>query len=181
MVATYDAFGCTYSRKISQCWVFIGSLLEMPKTNYFDRDEYRTFIVQFPCRKMKTFLFAQIVSKKIASNEASEWGILYLFFCSGHSCSQLLNPSIDNLSYLFQSLDKQSFLSKFLCFSSRILLQTQHKPSFLLVLIPTQTIFPTCVNSSIDNHASASFHLSVFIPVKITSRYMTTNFCSLFM
>ena len=153
----------------------------MPKTNDFDRDEYRTFIVQFPCRKMKTFSFAQIVSKKIASNEASEWGILYLFFCSGHSCSQLLNPCIDNLSYLFQSLDKQSFLCKFLCFSSRILLQTQHKPSFLLVLIPTQTIFPTCVNSSIDNHASASFHLSVFIPVKITSRCMTTNFCSLFM
>ena len=57
------------------------------------------------------------------------------------------------------------------------LFQTQHKPFFSLVLIPTQAIFPTCFNFSIDNHTSAAFHLSVFIPVKITSSYLTTNFC----
>ena len=39
----------------------------MFKANDFDRDGGRTFIVQFPCPKMKSFLFAQIVSEKIAS------------------------------------------------------------------------------------------------------------------
>ena len=41
----------------------------MLKANDFDRDGCRIFIVQFPCRKMKTFLFARIISEKIASSE----------------------------------------------------------------------------------------------------------------
>ena len=59
---------------------------------------------------------------------------------------------IGNISYLFQSLDKQSFFCKFyitaLVFS---LPQIQHKPSFLLVLIPTQAIFSACFNPKIGN------------------------------
>ena len=46
---------------------FIGSLLQIFKANDFDRDGCRTFIVQFPCRKMKSILFAQIISGKTAS------------------------------------------------------------------------------------------------------------------
>ena len=41
---------------------FIGYLLQMLKANDFNRDGCRTFIVQFTCRKMKTFLFARIIS-----------------------------------------------------------------------------------------------------------------------
>ena len=63
---------------------FIGSLLQMLKANDFNRDGCRTFFVQFPCRKMKTFLFGQIISEKIASSETLRWGILYLFPCSGN-------------------------------------------------------------------------------------------------
>ena len=55
----------------------------------------------------------------------------------------------DNFSYLLQALDKQSLLC-ILAFAFS-LLQIQHKPSFLLVLIPTLTIFPTCFNPKIDN------------------------------
>ena len=39
--------------KISQGWLFIESLLQMLKTNDFDRDGYRKFIVQFPYQKAK--------------------------------------------------------------------------------------------------------------------------------
>ena len=54
--------------------------------------------------------------------------------------------------YLLQSLDKQSLLCN--CYISALafsFLQIQHKPSFLLVLIPTQIIFPTCFNPGIGN------------------------------
>ena len=56
----------------------------MVKTNDFDKDGYRTFIVQSPYRKKKTFLFVQIISEKIASNETLRWDILYLFPCSSN-------------------------------------------------------------------------------------------------
>ena len=58
---------------------FIGYLLQMLKANDFHRDGCRTFIVQFPCRKMKTFLFARIISEKNASSKTLRWGILHLF------------------------------------------------------------------------------------------------------
>ena len=62
---------------------FIWSLLQMLKANDFDRDGCRTFIVQFPCQKMKTFLFSRVLSGKNASSETLRWGILYLFSCPG--------------------------------------------------------------------------------------------------
>ena len=98
---------------------------------------------------------------------------------------RFLNLSIDNLSYrlqslhrqyflLFQSIDKQSF--PWLFYVSTLaysLLQIQHKPSFLLVVIPTQRIFSTCFYPKCLREAildtSATFHLSVFIPMKISS------------
>ena len=43
--------------KIAKGGVFIKFLLQMFKTNYSDRERYKTFIVQIPCRKMKIFLF----------------------------------------------------------------------------------------------------------------------------
>ena len=56
--------------------------------------------------------------------------------------------------------------------------QLSHSPCF----IPTQTIFPTYFNSKCPRQAildtSATFHLSVFIPVKISSGYMITKFCT---
>ena len=56
---------------------FIGYLLQMLQANDFDRDECGTFIVQFPCRKMKTFLLArESFCKKIASGEILMWRIL---------------------------------------------------------------------------------------------------------
>ena len=55
--------------KVSEGRIFIGSLLQMLKTNYFNRDGYRTLIMRFPKRKIKTFSFAQIISEKIASEE----------------------------------------------------------------------------------------------------------------
>ena len=58
--------------------------LQMVKTNDFDKDGYRTFIVQSPYRKKKTFLFVQIISEKIAPNETLRWDILYLFPCSSN-------------------------------------------------------------------------------------------------
>ena len=60
MVAACSAFGYTYLllQKCSRVESFIGSLLQMLKANDFDRDGCRSFIVQFPCRKMKKILFA---------------------------------------------------------------------------------------------------------------------------
>ena len=63
---------------------FTGSLLQMLKANDFNRDRCRIFIMQFPCRKLKTFLFARIISEKFASSETLRWGMLYLFPCSGN-------------------------------------------------------------------------------------------------
>ena len=62
----------------------VGSLLQILKANDFNRDGCITFIVQFPCRKMKTFLFARIISEKIASSETLRYVILHLFLCSGN-------------------------------------------------------------------------------------------------
>ena len=57
----------------------------MLKANDFDRDGCRTFIVQFLCRKMETFLFARIISEKIASSETlkvvSATFLLVYFVC----------------------------------------------------------------------------------------------------
>ena len=44
---------------------FIGSLLKMFKANNFDRDRCRTFIVQFPCRKVKSFCLFESFQKKL--------------------------------------------------------------------------------------------------------------------
>ena len=60
------------------------------------------------------------------------------------------NLCIDNISYLLQSLDKQSLLCNvYISTLTFSLPQIQHKQSFLLVLIPT--IFPTCFNLKIGN------------------------------
>ena len=56
-------------QKYPRVEIFIGSLLQMLKANDFDRDGCRTFVVQFPCQKMKTFWFARIILEKIASSE----------------------------------------------------------------------------------------------------------------
>ena len=56
MVATCDVFGCTYSCKNILDWVFHRIPAAMLKENDFDRDGCGTFIVQFLCRKMKTFV-----------------------------------------------------------------------------------------------------------------------------
>ena len=155
----------------------------MFKANDFDRDGCRTFIVQFPCRKMKSFLFAQIISEKNCFQTLRST-ILHLFLFSDNP-QTILKP-LHRQSFLPASITAQkiflsysSFYVSALAFS---LLQIQHKPSSLLVLIPTQTIFPTYFNPKCPRQAildtSATFHLSVFIPVKMSSRYMTTKFCS---
>ena len=134
----------------------------MLKANNFDRDGCRTLIVWFTCQKMKAFLFSWIISEKIVSCKTSRWGILHLFPCSDilgwsinfciYNLSYRSNPCIDNIYYLLQSLDKQSLRCTFyisgLIFS---LLQIHHKPSFLLVSTPTQTIFPTRYNPKKGN------------------------------
>ena len=88
----------------------MGFLLQMLKTNCFDRDGYRTFIVQIPCRNKKTFLFARIISEKIVSNEYFQ--VINAVFVSGDKywtglivssvkyciCLPSLNPHADNLS-----------------------------------------------------------------------------------
>ena len=74
---------CVLLQKYPTLKFFIGSPLQMLKANVFDRDGCRTFIVQFPCRKMKIFLFARNISEKNPSSETLRWGILYLFPCSG--------------------------------------------------------------------------------------------------
>ena len=61
-------------QKYSKVEVFIGSLLQMLKTNDFDWDGWRTFIVQIFWRKMKFFLLAQITVEKAASNQTVRWG-----------------------------------------------------------------------------------------------------------
>ena len=134
----------------------IGSLLQMLKANDFDRDGCSTFIVQFPYQKMKAFLFARIISGKNCFQQNNRSGNPQTIFLT--SC----NASKDAISYLLQSLDKQSLLCNFhisaLAFS---LLQNQHRPSFLLVLIPIQTIFPTCFNPNLRyfyNFSSFSFY-----------------------
>ena len=107
----------------------MGFLLQMLKTNCFDRDGYRTFIVQIPCRNKKTFLFARIISEKIVSNEYFQ--VINAVFVSGDKywtslivssvkyciCLPSLNPHADNLSQLLQSLDRQSYLCNFSSFS----------------------------------------------------------------
>ena len=58
---TCETYGCTYSCRIN---FFIESLLEMLKANDFNRNGCRSFIVQFPCQKMKTLLFALVITEK---------------------------------------------------------------------------------------------------------------------
>ena len=136
-------------------------------------------IVQFPCRKMKTFLFARIISEKITSSERPSGGEYCICFPAQAILRWSLNPShrqsfllasisaqTIRISYLLQYLDKQSLLCNF-CISALAfsLLQIQHKLSSLLVLIPTQTIFPTCFNPKINlrylcNFSSFSFYSS---------------------
>ena len=113
MVATCDAFGCTYSCKYPRVEFFIGSLLQIPKANDFDRDGCRTFILQFHCRKMKTFLFARIISEKTSSSETLGWGILYLFPCSGNPYTILKPLHRQSFLDLLQSLNTQSLLCNF--------------------------------------------------------------------
>ena len=96
---------------------FIGSLLQMLKANDFDRDGCRTFIVQFPCRKMKTSMFSQIISKKITSSETLR-GKYCICFPAQAFHRRSLNLWIDSLCYWLQSLHRQSvFLT---CFNPRI-------------------------------------------------------------
>ena len=67
--------------KISQGWNFY----RIPAANVQNKlfqQRCRTFIVQFPCKKRKTFLFAQIILEKVASRETLMWG--KLFPCSGN-------------------------------------------------------------------------------------------------
>ena len=71
-------------QKYSRVEFFIGSQLQMLKVNDFDREGCRTFIVQFPCRKMNSFLFAQVIVEKAASSETLRWRTLYLFPCLGN-------------------------------------------------------------------------------------------------
>ena len=72
-------------QKYPQVEFFIGSMLQMLQANDYYRDGCRMFIVQLPCRKMKTFLFAWNILEKIGSSKISRWGILYLFPYSGNS------------------------------------------------------------------------------------------------
>ena len=67
-------------------------------------------MVQFTCRKMETFLFAQIISEKIASSETLTQGNLYLFPCSGNPSTILKPFFIDNFCYWLQSRHRQFFL-----------------------------------------------------------------------
>ena len=85
-------YGCNFRciwlqvllQKYPRIEFFTGSLLQMLKVNDFNRDGCRTLILQFPCRKLKAFLFARIISEEIASSETLRWGILHLFICSGN-------------------------------------------------------------------------------------------------
>ena len=77
---------------------------------------------------------------------------------------------MDNLSYQFQSLHRQYFLSPSVLFALQLLYLSSRILPALLVWIPTQKIFPTCFNPAILD-TSATFHLPVFILVKISSRY----------
>ena len=149
----------------------------MLKANDFDKNGCRTFIVQFPCRKMKAFLYARVIAEKVASNETLRWGILYLFPCSGnpqtilkplHGQSFLLagfNPAETNFTPASIPDDPCSAafafeLSHSLCFKSSI------NNLLLLVLIPTQTIYSACFNPEICNlrylcnFSSFSFYFS---------------------
>ena len=104
--------------KIANGWVFIKFLLQMFKTNYSDRERYKTFIVQIPCRKMKIF-----------------------YVC-------------------LNDFGKDCFLRD------------------LKVLINIVFAYLPCILSAWEISLPANFHLAAFIPVNISSRYMTTNFCS---
>ena len=153
--------------KISQGWVRHRIPAANDQSKWFQQKWMQIIhIVQFPCWKIKPFLFARIILEKIASSETWRWGILHCFpvsqycfpaqvilrqsinLCKDNLAYRLQSlHTIDNISYLLQSLDKQSLLCNYyisaLAFS---LLQIRNKPSFLLVLIATQIIFPTCFN-----------------------------------
>ena len=168
--------------KITQGWVFIAFLLQMLKTYYFTRDGCRTFIVHFPCQKMKTFLFVWIISEKVASNETLKVRSIVCVFLFRQS---FLNPCIDNpQSILFKPL-----LTCLTAFALQLFIfQLSHspcfKPSISYWSYNSDTIFPTCFDPGLavwDCNNPASFYLPVFIPVEIISRYMTINFCSLFL
>ena len=94
-------------------------------------------------------------------------------------CFTSLSSCIDNIPNCFNAqinnLSSEAFYIPVLTFS---LLQPWHKQPFLLVSITRQTIFLTCFNPWIDNLVC---NFSTFIPVKISPRDMTINFCSLFM
>ena len=128
MVATCDAFGCTYfCKKYPRVEFFTGFLPQMLKSSDFDRDRCRTFIVQLPWQKMKTFLFARIISGKM-------WTILYLFPCLGNS--QMVLKALHRQSVLLASIPTQTIfltclnlLINNLCLATFVF-QFSHSPCF---------------------------------------------------
>ena len=146
--------------KITQGWVFIAFLLQMLKTYYFTRDGCRTFIVHFPCQKMKTFLFVWIISEKVASNETLKVRSIVCVFLFRQS---FLNPCIDNpQSILFKPL-----LTCLTAFALQLFIfQLSHspcfKPSIFLIglIILTQSFRPV---STLDWQYETVIILHLFI------------------
>ena len=92
----------------------------MLKTNDFDRDRCRTFIVQFPCQNMKAFCLFESFRKKTGSRRPYG-GEHCICFPAQEILTLSLYVCLDNISYLLQSLNKESLLYKILYFNFCIL------------------------------------------------------------
>ena len=131
VVATCAAFALQALAKIAQDWVFLGFLMQIVKINYFDRNGYGSFIMQIPCQKILVKCTVQISTPTQVNHLASlaKWLSVHLqtkwLWVRVPLQSLKLKPMhlqaflptsihINNISYLLQSLDKQSFLYNFL-------------------------------------------------------------------
>ena len=145
----------------------------MFKANDFDRDGCRTFIVQFPCRKMKSFLFAQIISEKNCFQTLRST-ILHLFLFSDNP-QTILKP-LHRQSFLPASIPAQTiFLTSFSPQISNLFPATfMFSSRFLPASNPAYTIFLTGLNPYADN---LSYLLQSQVPKIGNLRYLC-NFSS---
>lgn len=103
--------------------------------------------VQFRCQKTETFWFDPIIFEKILVTRPQGGEYCICLLCSGN-----LQKILKSLSFL----KPRSLLALFLR-------QTQHKPSFLLALIHTKTIFPTCFNLILVLYQSTIFFFCLIV------------------
>ena len=156
---------------------FIGSLLQMLKANNFDGDGCRKNIHCIgPSPKDENFIFCLLQSfkKKKSFQRDIKVGNIVLVSLPRQSLDDpetfpqttfltSFNPCIDHISYLLQSLDKQTiFVLQLLYFSSRILLALNSAQNIFLTRLDPCTENLSYLLQSEDRQFQVPLYLFIF-------------------